>query len=162
MRRYLRMSRSSCNYKGFWGCDSCCDIEVHRRSDGKHVFIATEAPENRGTSVTNFAEQLATAMRRQHGMKPEDVIWIEHYPEAKDRRKESFDLVRFAVVGDTFRTPVWTRITEQAVDELMAGKRNVEDLIPIPSKNLSQGLRGLDASSIERPPAGRTSRTQPC
>jgi len=80
-------------------------------------------------------------MRRQHGMKPEDVIWIEHYPEAKDRRKESFDLVRFAVVGDTFRTPVWTRITEQAVDELMAGKRNVEDLIPIPSKNLSQGLR---------------------
>jgi hypothetical protein len=77
------------NYKGFCGCDSCCDIEVHRRSDGKHVFIATEVPENRGTSVTNFAEQLATAMRRQHGLKPEDVIWIEHYPEAKDRRKES-------------------------------------------------------------------------
>ena len=150
------------NYKGFWGCDSCCDIEVHQRSDGKHVFIATEVPANRGTSITNYAEHLATAMRKQHGLKPEDVIWIEHYPEAKDRRKESFDLVRFAVVGDTFRTPVWTRITEQAVDELMAGKRNVEDLIPIPSKNLSQGLRGLDASSIERPPAGRTSRTQPC
>jgi len=41
------------NYKGFWGCDSCCDIEVHRRSDGKHVFIATEVPANRGTSITN-------------------------------------------------------------------------------------------------------------
>jgi len=41
------------NYKGFWGCDSCCDIEVHRRSDGKYVFIATEVPENRGTSITN-------------------------------------------------------------------------------------------------------------
>jgi len=46
------------NYKGFWGCDSCCDIEVHRRSDGKHVFIATEVPENRGTPITNYALSL--------------------------------------------------------------------------------------------------------
>ena len=69
-------------------------------------------------------------MRRQHGLKPEDMIWIEDYPEAKVRRMESFDLVRFAVVGDTFRTPVWTRITEQAVDDLIVGRRNVEDLIP--------------------------------
>jgi hypothetical protein len=118
------------NYKGFWGCDSCCDIEVHRRSDGKYVFITAEVPENRGISITNYAEHLATAMRKQYRLKPEDVIWIEHYLEAKDRRNESFDLVRFAVVGDTLRTPVWTRITEQAVDELMAGKRNVEDLLP--------------------------------
>ena len=85
---------------------------------------------NPGTSVTNFAEHLATAMRKQYGLKPEDVIWIEHYPEAKDRRKESFDLVRFGVEGDLLRTPVWTRITEQAVDELIAGKRSLEDLIP--------------------------------
>jgi len=118
------------NYKGFWGCDSCCDIEVHRRSDGKYVFIATEVPENRGTSITNYAEHLATAMRKQYGLKPEDVIWIEHYTEAKDRRMESFDLVRFAVVGDCFRTPVWNRITEYAIADLIAGKRNVEDLIP--------------------------------
>src|SRR5215469_10586617 len=131
------------NYKGYRGCDSSCDIEVHRRSDGKYVFIATEVPENRGTSITNYAEHLATAMRRQHGLKPEDVIWIEHYPEAKDRRKESFDLVRFAVVGDIFRNPVWTRITEQAVDELMAGTRNVEDLIPHRLKNHIARSKGL-------------------
>ena len=131
------------NFKGYWGRDSCCDIEVHRRSDGKHVFIATEVPENRGTSITNYAEHLATAMRKQHGLKPEDVIWIEHYPEAKDRRKESFDLVRFAVVGNTFHTPVWTRITEQVVDELIAGKRNVEDLIPHRLKNPIARSKGL-------------------
>ena len=51
------------NYKGFRGCDSSCDIEVHRRSDGKYVFIATEVPDNPGISVTNCAEHLATAMR---------------------------------------------------------------------------------------------------
>src|SRR5215471_7580512 len=131
------------NYKGFWGCDSCCDIEVHRRSDGKYVFIATEVPDNPGTSVTNFAEHLATAMRKPYGLKPEDVIWIERYPEAKDRRMESFVLVRFAVLGDTFRTPVWTRITEQAVDELVAGKRNVEDLIPRRNKEPLVQHKGL-------------------
>ena len=119
------------NYKGFWTCDSCCDIEVHRRSDGKYVFVATELPDNPGTSVTNFAEHLATAMRSQYALKPDQVIWIEHYPEAKGRRKEDFDLVQFlAVEGEAFRTPVWTRITEQAVSDLMAGVQNVDDLIP--------------------------------
>jgi hypothetical protein len=48
----------------------------------------------------------------------------------KDRRKGRFDLVRFAVEGDSFRSPVWTRITEQAVGDLIAGVRNLEDLLP--------------------------------
>jgi hypothetical protein len=117
------------DYQGFWS-DSFCDIEVHRRTDGKYVFVATELRDNPGTSVTNFAEHLATAMCKHHRLKPEDMIWIEHYPEPRDRRKESFDLVRFAVEGDSFRSPVWTRITEQAVEDLIAGVRNVEDLIP--------------------------------
>ena len=119
------------DYKGFWNCDSCCDIEVHRRSDGKYVFVATELRDNPGTSVTNFAEHIATAMRSRYGLKPEDVIWVEHYPEAKNRRKEDFDLVHFlGMEGDSFRTPVWTRITEQAVDGLIAGVGNVEEFLP--------------------------------
>jgi len=119
------------DYKGFWNCDSRCDIEAHRRSDCKYVFVATELPDNPGTSVTNFAEHLATAMRSQYGLKHEEVIWIEHYPEAKGRRKEDFDLVQFlAVEGESFRTPVWTRITEQAVSDLIAGVQNVDDLLP--------------------------------
>ena len=119
------------NYKGFWNCDSCCDIEVHRRSDGKYVFVATELLDNPGTSVTNFAEHLATAMRSQYALKPDQVIWIEHYPDAKGRWKEDFDLVQFlAVEGEAFRTPVWTRITERAVIDLIAGVQNVDDLIP--------------------------------
>src|ERR1700730_3714035 len=124
------------NYKGFWNCDSCCDIEVHRRSDGKYVFVATELPDNPDTSVTNFAEHLATAMRSQYALKPEELIWVEHYPEAKNRRKEDFDLVRFlGMEGDSFRTPVWTRITEQAVDDL--GRRCAK-------------RRGLGATSSQR------------
>jgi hypothetical protein len=70
-------------------------------------------------------------MRRQYGLKADKVIWIEHYPEETNRLKENFDLVRFLEMeGDSFRTPVWTRITEQAVDDLIACVRNVEDLVP--------------------------------
>ena len=130
------------NYKGFWS-DSYCDIEAHRRSDGKYVFVATEMRDNPGTSVTNYAEHLATAMRRQYGLEPEDMMWIEHYPEARDRRKESFDLVRFAVEGDSFRRPVWTRITEQAVGDLIAGVRNLEDLLPRRVKERNERGTGL-------------------
>jgi hypothetical protein len=128
------------NYKGFW-CDSVCDIEAHRRTDGKYVFVATELPDNPGTSVTNYVEHLATAMRSQYGLMPAELIWIEHYPESK-HRKEVFDLVRFlGMEGDSFRSPVWTRITEQAVEDLIAGVRNVEDLLPRRVKE--RGERGM-------------------
>ena len=94
------------NYKGFRGGDSCCDIEVHRRSDGKHVFIATKVPENRGTSITNYAEHLATAMRKEYRLKPEDVIWIEHYPEAKMPVRARDDRQGPRSMAGNMRTPV--------------------------------------------------------
>ena len=84
-------------------------------------------------------------MRSQYGLKSEEVIWIEHYPEAKDRRVEDFDLVRFlGIDGESFCTPVWTRITEQAVDDLIAGVRKVEDLVPhrVSERPLRQMGRG--------------------
>ena len=130
------------NYKGFW-CDSVYDIEVNRRNDGKYVFVVTEPPNNPGTSVTNYGEHLATAMRSQYGLQPTELIWIEHYPESK-HRKEVFDLVRFlGMEGDSFRSPVWTRITEQAVEDLIAGVRNVEDLLPRRDKERAEGGMGL-------------------
>jgi hypothetical protein len=82
------------NYEGFWGCDSCCDIEVHRRSDGKYVFIATEVPDNPGTSVTNFAEYLATAMRRLHGPVGGDPPHSLRRDEIADEVKTSLQLSR--------------------------------------------------------------------
>jgi hypothetical protein len=118
------------NYKGFW-CDTVYDIEVDRRNDGKYVFVVTEPPNNPGTSVTDYGEHLATAVRRQHGLMPANLIWIEHHLESKDQPEEVFNLVRFlGMKGDSFRSPVWTRITEQVVKDLIAGVREVEDLLP--------------------------------
>jgi len=63
------------NYKGFWNCDSCCDIEVHRRGDG-----SKSRPHGVATTswhfCHNFAEHLATAMRSQVRLEARDD-WIE-------------------------------------------------------------------------------------
>jgi len=54
-----------------------------------------------------------------------------HHVESKDRPEEVFNLVRFlGMKGDAFRSPVWTRITEQVVKDLIAGLREFEDLLP--------------------------------
>ena len=52
------------DHNGFWSGDSSCEIELHRRSDGKTVFPGTVLADNPGTSATNYAEHLATAMRK--------------------------------------------------------------------------------------------------
>ena len=43
--------------------------------------------------------------------------------------------------GDSFRSPVWTSITEQVVKDLIAGLRDVEDLLARRVKE--RGDRGM-------------------
>lgn len=56
-----------------------CDIEII-----KNLVIATEMPENEGTSVTNMAEYLATQVCQEFGINPKHLIWIEHYPQRRE------------------------------------------------------------------------------
>ena len=64
------------------------------------MVVATELPENGGTSITTMAEELAADVlagylpERTGEVRPFD--WIEHYPPGRGGRGESFDLVTFA------------------------------------------------------------------
>ena len=69
------------NYTGFHGCDSKCELQIIN-----NLVIATEIPENEGTSVTNMAEHLATMVCQTFGIEPKHLIWIEHYPERANGR----------------------------------------------------------------------------
>ena len=91
-------------YKGYHGCESKCEIEIQRMIYvGRVVVVATELPDNPGTSITNMAEQLATQVCRAQNIAPQHLVWIEHYPGG------SWDLVTFGWdwrVG-AFAYPEW-------------------------------------------------------
>ena len=107
------------NYEGFHGCVCICDLEII-----KNLVIASEMPENEGTSVTNFAEQLATRVCQEFEIEPKHLIWIEHYPErdgVSRKYAESYDLVSFNLNGDgVFSNPRWTGISPIVVDAFRA------------------------------------------
>ena len=107
------------NYEGFHGCVCICDLEII-----KNLVIASEMPENEGTSVTNFAEQLATLVCQEFEIEPKHLIWIEHYPErdgVSRKYAESYDLVSFNLNGDgVFSNPRWTGISPIVVDAFRA------------------------------------------
>jgi len=83
------------NYKGFSGCDSKCWIRIFSK-DLAYIVIATELPDNPGTSITNTAAALATSVAIEFDIEPERLVWIEHYPTRPDAdREETYDLVTF-------------------------------------------------------------------
>ena len=114
-------------YKGFGGCDCVCNLEIHQ-----NLVIITEREDNEGTSITNMAEQLATAICQQFGIAPARLIWIEHYPPTMDGRfqmhAESWNLVFFNLrggghfdtdpMGFSFSNPRWVHIDQKIVSAL--------------------------------------------
>jgi len=115
-------------YKGCGIHDSWCGVEVWEHKD-KYVTILTE-PTNilSGTSVTNGCEDIATKLFKQRGVfkkntKPENIIWIEHYPERDSGwySAETFDEVRFEYDGrnDELKHPNWVHIGDTLTEEKM-------------------------------------------
>jgi hypothetical protein len=101
------------------GRQAFCRIELVPMVDGLTAVIATERSGNPGMSITNAAEQAATAVCRRYGIDPHRLVWIEHYDAdsyADQERKETFDLVTFRRIHAAGATildgPTWRRIGE--------------------------------------------------
>lgn len=96
------------DYQGYHGCKSHCDIEIKG-----HVVIATQVPDNKGTSITNLAEVLATQIAQRYRINPQQLIWIEHY-----QQYGTYDLVKFTWNGQQFTSPDWTKITKDIAQQI--------------------------------------------
>jgi hypothetical protein len=83
-------------YRWYWGEKATCRIRIYERP-AYTVVIATELAENPKTSITNFAEYLATMICAQYEILPERLRWIEHHPVqgARGQFFASCDLVTF-------------------------------------------------------------------
>lgn len=127
-------------YKGDWEHEAKCRVRIYELP-AYTVVIATELPDNPGTSVSNFAEYLATMICAQYEIRPERLKWIQHYPRRgqHDQFPEEFDLVTFTFHPEAppqeqpfwdiayrqspaqfhFTDPRWRRITMGEVEALI-------------------------------------------
>jgi hypothetical protein len=89
------------------------------------VVIATDL--NRGPSVTNAAEALATQVAQQFALDRARLLWIEHYPRTDSRPQpgtpggEEYDLVTFEwdAVLEHFHNPTRAYSHRAAVEALI-------------------------------------------
>ncbi len=112
-----------------------CYLRVWTGRGQLPVVVATEMPDNEGTSITNAAELVAAQVWEQ--LLPEareGFVWIERYPAGRDRTGrvapesaldgESLDLVTFALTGghrlEMREDPhPWRRITRIDVEAMV-------------------------------------------
>ena len=102
------------------GLTGRCDLEI-RKLGGKAVVVASERLDNRGLSVTNAAELIATTVCKDFHVHPEDVIWYERYPGdprlASSRPWDTLDRVRLRYDGTRFVMPEWIPATQSEFSE---------------------------------------------
>lgn len=131
--------------RGLWRDGAIFRIRIFSRGDLTPLVIASELPENRNVSVTNFAEILAAEVIAQHLPQrfeyDEPVVWLEHYPPVPGGRRERFpfDRVTFASwmprvrdVGGIRRislgAPDWQPMTPEELARLL-GMQTAQSLI---------------------------------
>ncbi len=110
------------NYKGFHGCESKCRIRIFKTAD-KDIVVASELRDNPGTSITHFAEYLATRIIFEYDIIPERLIWIENYPArtfSGDKiERETYDFIEFKWDGENFSKPEWKHGSREEVESLV-------------------------------------------
>ena len=81
--------------------------------------MATELPDNPGTSITNRVEALAIQVYQEFELWPAFTHWIEHYPP-DGPYDETFAEVRFTPDPQKGLTlPKWRALTREAVERLI-------------------------------------------
>ncbi len=109
------------HFNGFRGCEPWCDVEIAEVSDVCTVVVATEVDDNPGTSVTNMAEGLATAVCRLYRISPHKLVWYEHYPQGRFRCRDTWDRVYFDFDWDRaqFTHPRWQPSSRDKLDAFL-------------------------------------------
>ena len=89
------------SYLGFHGSRAKC----HLRLCPESLVIASELPDNPGTSVTNMAEHLATMVCVRFGIDPAALRWVERYPAFSPKKRPELDRVSFTLHRGRERLP---------------------------------------------------------
>lgn len=129
MRKFLDVEKfeHGCPWKNF---KSSCRLMIFLNENASKAVVVMQETGD-GTSVTNAAEQIATAAVKRYELDPANTIFIEHYPEDQTGGEETFAKVSFSSSekhsvpsrdGEVFFfAPVWTHLTKEDANELCGG-----------------------------------------
>ncbi|MBN9393072.1 MAG: hypothetical protein J0I20_33880 [Chloroflexi bacterium] len=120
------------DFQGYYGSAAWCYIKIYRSDNGWTTVIATEPIDstggyaNRGISITNAAEKLATEIIKKFPIiDPGKLSWIEHYPARGgwlNKMPEHFSLVQFKFNGREFSSPTWVKKEKIEIEDLIGEK----------------------------------------
>lgn len=71
-------------YSHYDGRLTICRVEIYH-NERRAVVVLTNLRENRGPSIAEASELLATQVARRYHLPPAGTIWIEHFPEIARR-----------------------------------------------------------------------------
>jgi hypothetical protein len=117
-------------FGGYFGDPARCRLRIYAVPGQRAVCIATELPDNPGTSITDRAEGLATIAFciaiLQFRASEDGIVWIEHHPGRPDDpieafRQDLYSRVKFDWDAEQARfcNPRWEHVTRETVEDLI-------------------------------------------
>lgn len=116
------------SYPGYHGCPSLCRLRIYEPENtaaSPWVVIASELPDNPGTSVTNACERIATEVWHKLERPDSGMVFVEHYPDrafvgTKPLFAERYDIVWFQTdLWHNLRAPRWRASCRNEIEELI-------------------------------------------
>ena len=110
------------HYLGLGTFPSVCRLRAFEAEDAPTVVIATELPQNPGTSVTNAAQDIAAQAYKLLERPAQGITLIEHYEQDGQERyaQERFALVSFEHTdGGKFSGPDWRYLAKEEVERMV-------------------------------------------
>ena len=102
------------DYHGLSNIPSRCHLRIYGHPDQPVLVVATEFPDNPGTSITNSLPGLMDDVCAAFDIDPDMLLWVEHYP-ANVLAEESVEGVEFRRDG----TPAWVPMSRTRLEELV-------------------------------------------
>lgn len=94
-----------------------CTIDIVRYDNGVHCVMMTESKHNKGVSLTNICDRIATQVYAKFlaDITADKIVWLEHSPASR-MHKAHVDLIQFQHTLKegtiSFANPQWKRFFE--------------------------------------------------
>ena len=152
------------HYRGIGGCDCQCDLEIYG-----NLVVCSERNDNKGTSVSNWAEHLATEVCQRYGIDPDALIWVERYPDrghfnertgewqlpedfslAVFKRKEKTEWQAGNLITSIFSAPKWRPLDKETVQGLIEAHTTKPETL----KHWTDKVKAIAAAVAQAPKTG--------